>query len=449
MTVPLERQKNIADVKVRVREQLGLGSAAVAEQSDFATATQGEKADSAAQRNGLPYRYFEKVGDPSPSETREFLQSLINAGGAVYLPAADMFIDDELVLPQLPTKIMGMGQQATRIIQVGANKNGFTFAASGANTIPGNGTINKTVEISSLSILRGGTNGGKAISVKWLPSTNNQMFFSVDNVQIYNWNDGYQNWDSGIHLYDCNGSRITNCVIRGNVSETFVDAPDPYSGEAAIDYTGSGVYGLVNHFRANNTLSCFSSGVRISSWYEGIYSINEEIVQVYRGLYGIGDVTKKNPNTFMANTHFDYRYRGIDATNMFKIRLMQCDIFKAGYATATGYAGAAISLTNCEHFGVVGGTISTNDTILPAGILAGEGSYRGSIIGCNIQKATNGVRVDSANGLYVGGNTLYQCDYGVVASTAGNLIAPNHYESCTINESLVAGNKYVPLSTTT
>lgn len=49
MTVPLERQRNIADVKVRVREQLGLGSAAVSEQSDFATAAQGDKADTALQ----------------------------------------------------------------------------------------------------------------------------------------------------------------------------------------------------------------------------------------------------------------------------------------------------------------------------------------------------------------------------------------------------------------
>ncbi|WP_157951598.1 hypothetical protein [Agrobacterium pusense] len=47
MTVPLERQKNIADVAPRVREQLGLGSAALSDAGDFATAVQGEKADNA------------------------------------------------------------------------------------------------------------------------------------------------------------------------------------------------------------------------------------------------------------------------------------------------------------------------------------------------------------------------------------------------------------------
>lgn len=54
MTVPLERQKNISDVKVRVREQLGLGSAAVSNTGDFATAAQGEKAESALPTDMLP-----------------------------------------------------------------------------------------------------------------------------------------------------------------------------------------------------------------------------------------------------------------------------------------------------------------------------------------------------------------------------------------------------------
>ncbi|MDH2092267.1 hypothetical protein N5K21_26470, partial [Rhizobium pusense] len=47
MTVPLERQKNIADVAARVREQLGLGSASVEDAAAFATAAQGAKADAA------------------------------------------------------------------------------------------------------------------------------------------------------------------------------------------------------------------------------------------------------------------------------------------------------------------------------------------------------------------------------------------------------------------
>jgi hypothetical protein len=61
MTVPLERQKNLADVKVRVREQLGLGSAASSDQSDFATAAQGDKADAALPADELPI-YATAVG---------------------------------------------------------------------------------------------------------------------------------------------------------------------------------------------------------------------------------------------------------------------------------------------------------------------------------------------------------------------------------------------------
>lgn len=49
MTVPLERQRNIADVKVGVREQLGLGSAAVTDSTSYATSEQGELAGTSLQ----------------------------------------------------------------------------------------------------------------------------------------------------------------------------------------------------------------------------------------------------------------------------------------------------------------------------------------------------------------------------------------------------------------
>ncbi|WP_157951656.1 hypothetical protein, partial [Agrobacterium pusense] len=54
MTVPLERQKNIADVAARVRDQLGLGTAAVEDTTSFATAEQGEAADLALPAKELP-----------------------------------------------------------------------------------------------------------------------------------------------------------------------------------------------------------------------------------------------------------------------------------------------------------------------------------------------------------------------------------------------------------
>jgi hypothetical protein len=59
MTVPLERQKNIADVAPRVRQQLGLGSAATQDADNFATAAQGVKADNAFPRN--EYAIFDTV----------------------------------------------------------------------------------------------------------------------------------------------------------------------------------------------------------------------------------------------------------------------------------------------------------------------------------------------------------------------------------------------------
>ncbi|CVI59566.1 hypothetical protein CFBP4996_18050 [Agrobacterium leguminum] len=61
MTVPLDRQKNIADVAPRVRQQLGLGSAATQGTDNFATAAQGVKADNAFPRD--EYAIFDTVVD--------------------------------------------------------------------------------------------------------------------------------------------------------------------------------------------------------------------------------------------------------------------------------------------------------------------------------------------------------------------------------------------------
>lgn len=90
MTVPLERQKNIADVAARVREQLGLGTAAVEDAISFATAAQGEKADNAlpakelpitATRNGMESLQF--PAGMNSLETRGFA-AMGDGGGAQY-----------------------------------------------------------------------------------------------------------------------------------------------------------------------------------------------------------------------------------------------------------------------------------------------------------------------------------------------------------------------------
>lgn len=73
MTVPLEKQKNIADVAPRVREQLGLGSAALSDAGNFATAAQGEKADTALQPDTL---YTAEIESPLVLRRREEIHLL-------------------------------------------------------------------------------------------------------------------------------------------------------------------------------------------------------------------------------------------------------------------------------------------------------------------------------------------------------------------------------------
>jgi hypothetical protein len=376
---------------------------------------------------------------------------LVNSGGAVYLPAGDMFIDDEILLPQLPIALWGNGQQASRIIQNTAGKDAIRFQATGSNTIPSNGTIYKSLEIHDLSILRNGTNGGRGISASWIAETNNQSLFTCNNVQVYNWNDGYRNWTTGIYLFNCFGSRITNSFVRGNPNETATDNVQPYSMDAAIEYTGTGAdaFGMINHFRANNTLMCAHYGVKVSDWYEGMYSVNEEIVQINTGVYIVGDAVKQNPNIFFLNTHMDYRYRGFDVTNVLKLSAMQCDLFKDGKATAAGYSGDAVALVNCIHAKFVGNTISTKDTTKQVGFNVSSGCFRPILAANNLQLCSNGVNISAgSSGAMIDANVFYQNDNGNVVLSAGNSIGINHFDSCTTDQIIVTGNKYAVTATT-
>lgn len=93
MTVPLERQKNIADVKARVREQLGLGSAALSDQSDFATAAQGGLADTSVQPNEL--LGINKASTKNPYFRR--IQKIVPLCGGSYSTIISTYGHDYLV----------------------------------------------------------------------------------------------------------------------------------------------------------------------------------------------------------------------------------------------------------------------------------------------------------------------------------------------------------------
>ncbi len=166
MTVPLERQKNIADVAPRVRDQLGLGSAAVSNSGDFATAAQGEKADNSAQKEqnlldltepktallnlGLDAYPVAKYGTITGGDNSAVINAAINAayaagGGTVILPtgtttASTIILKDKvrLVPSGRGSSLLNIGS-ATYFLRaegsLGANVSLTADAAAGATQL--------------------------------------------------------------------------------------------------------------------------------------------------------------------------------------------------------------------------------------------------------------------------------------------------------------------------
>lgn len=392
---------------------------------------------------------FGAVGDGVVDDTvalQKVFDAVPASGGSIYFPPGYYKITSALVLPNAPIKISGAGISQTVILQSGANQDGLRFSATGTNTIVGNGTVYKTFEVRDLSIMRNGTNGGRGISAAWLPMTNNQTLFLANNVQIYNFNNGGQNWATGIYLFNANGTIIDKCHIKGNVFDTNLTTENPYSMESGIEYASDGTLGQIDHIVNETVVGCVSNGIKVTGWYEGFFVDKCAFVQVHRGCYLIGDAVKQNPDFMLSNTHVDCRYRAVDATNIFKVKVINCDLFKAGHSTAAGFAGTLVALSNCQQASVIGNNLSTIDTILPVGVDIGANSFSTIVSANHAHNCVFGVRTSSTNNI-IGNNSFTLCTTGLQLQAVGNTVGTNVFANCTTNfsDTSAGGNAVAPV----
>ncbi|MGO4637240.1 glycosyl hydrolase family 28-related protein [Mesorhizobium sp. 2RAF45] len=376
---------------------------------------------------------FGAVGDGVADDTAA-IQAAVNAAGAqkrgLYAPGGT-YNHSEITLPQRPTRIVGDGPSKTVFVNTVAGGNAFKFIATGGNRDPDDFALIKSVQFADLSIMKNTADGGIGIWVEWVKNdTNNQVYFSADNVQVYCDKGTSWSFTKGIYLKNCNGSSWNNVVVKGDNSESASASANPYTMTHAIHFDQDTVgltTGNINHYITNITTGASGYGLRVDGWYEGFFITNSSFVQHWKGVSNSGSAAL-NSVFNLVNCHMDCRVYPLEFTSTFKLHVVNCDLFKNG--TGAGFAGDTAKLFDCMHASFIGCTFSTGDTTLPIGINANSGCFRMTVVGNNFQSCSNGVVLNcTTNGALVQGNIFYNCSVGVLlfTGTADNRIGLNAY----------------------
>jgi hypothetical protein len=382
--------------------------------------------------------WCDAIGDGVADDTLPIQGAVILAGrrkAAMYAPGGT-YLHSEIFLPQRPTRIIGDGPSKTVFVNRTAGGNSFKFIALGNNRDPDDFALIKSVQFADLSVMKDTADGGVGIWAEWIKNdTNNQVYFSLDNVQVYCDQGTTWAFTKGVYLKNCDGSSWNNCVVKGDNSESASASANPYTMTHAIHFDQDTVgitTGNINHYMNNITTGASGYGLRVDGWYEGFFITNCSFVQHWKGVANSGSAAL-NSVFNMVNCHMDCRVSPVDFTNTFKLSMMNCDIFKngGGAALPAGFAGDLVKLVGCMHAKFIGNTFGTTDTTLPIGINADSNSFRMTVEGNNFQSCSNAVVLNcTTNGAMVNGNTFYNCTVGVLlfTGTAGNRIGFNQYE---------------------
>ncbi|TPJ85517.1 hypothetical protein FJ434_16460 [Mesorhizobium sp. B2-5-13] len=370
------------------------------------------------------------------------IQNAANAAGALhralYAPGGRYLHTATITLPQAANRILGDGPSSTVFIQGTPAINGFTFVATGSNERTDSFALIKSQQFANLSVMRaaGGNNGGIGIYCQWLPATNNQVYFTMDNVQVYTDGGTDSAWGIGVYLYNCNGSSIVNCVVKGNNADSNLTSANPYTMGQALFYDSDGTAGQINHYISHVTTGAASYGLFVNGWYEGFFIENCSFVQHWKGIYNSGSA-HLNSVFNIVNCHMDVRTIALDFTSVFKLHVVNCDLFKNGGGGApVGFAANLVNMVTCAHAQFIGNSLGTTDTTLPIGIVADGNCYRMIVEGNLFQSMTNGIVLNTTtNGAIVAGNIFYNCAVGVLLNTGtgGNIIGVNKYDGTYTN----------------
>lgn len=375
---------------------------------------------------------FGAVGDGVHDDTSAInaaIASLPAYGGRVLFGAGSYKITGPISILNSAVELVGAGREATRVLQVTVGADGIEFTSNTAgNSLAGNGSMKNTLTIRGMSILRSGTNGGVAVNATWASATDNGPYFYAEGVLIYGDNNAGNAWSEGMRLTNANGVRLTNVSIRGNPFETASSGAEPYTMEAALHLTGDTSFGHIDHFYTGLSGGYCNKFIKIDAWYEGIYMVNCEFVQVGFGVYVRGYTKSQNPVLYISNTHMDFRNSAVDAVNQYNLQIVNCNIFKSGGAPSPGIVSNAINLQNCQFFRAAAVDMTNTHAATSYGIVVDSISFGGNISGTKVRSFNQiGLLLNGSSGWIISGSSFDYCGTAIYLTATGNVIGHNNY----------------------
>ncbi|MDH0114020.1 hypothetical protein N7379_05980 [Rhizobium pusense] len=304
MSVPLNRQKNIADVAPRVRNHLGLGSASVEDATAFATAAQGEKADSAAQEGTIGSFALIKnradriwdVKDFSGSSFRSRIENALNEAASsnllIRVPAGDgnaNVIDAPVTINSGATfkaGLLGDGMSASKIWCDGV---GITMEGTA-------GSFFNLKDIAFRSLQAG---VGTALALNWQAPTTGKGF-TIDNVSFGPENASSTQWfDICLSIANKGSGHIYGCWFQGKSDTDPKGTGIKLSSANDVIVQATHMYNLEYGARSDGATSL-----------EGFRFLNGIMVRVGHGLWFKSSPTGL-PHIEVALSHLNTCYEGI------------------------------------------------------------------------------------------------------------------------------------------
>lgn len=311
-------------------------------------------------------------------------------GVTIKIPDGDYFFQSAITYSAAgPLTFHGQSQDGTRIHICGAD-HGIQYipGAQGGGTVKANTLTVKDLSICKAQTAYGGANGGAGIRASWPAGTDNRVHFVMEQVSIYSENSTTIYWAQGVQLTNCNGSRINNVYIKGDINSSgSTTVGNPYGMTNGIYYLNpTNANGCINHYLNNISGGCMGTFLQFDGWYEGVYISNVEFVQPAYGIVVNGYSVTQNSNMFLSNCQLDIRISAIKATYCNNMNLVQCDFYKDGGmgGGAGGTPSNVLDLNNVPRFSMTSSKITNGQGTGASGsngILVNGTSYNGKIVG--------------------------------------------------------------------